>query len=130
MTQIPRSEYPRPQLVREDWQCLNGTWEFEIDAGESGEARGLPTAEHLGGKITVPFCPESRLSGVAHTDFMRCVWYAKDLNIPAAWKGKRILLHFGAVDYLCNRLGQRQEGRHARRRLYPVQLRYHRLPEF
>lgn len=100
MTQIPRSEYPRPQLVREAWQCLNGTWEFEIDAGESGEARGLPTAEHLGGKITVPFCPESRLSGVAHTDFMRCVWYAKDLNIPAAWKGKRILLHFGAVDYL------------------------------
>ena len=100
MKQIPRNEYPRPQLVRKDWLCLNGEWEFEIDHGESGEARGLTAAEHLAGKITVPFCPESKLSGVEHKDFMRCVWYAKDLSIPAAWKGKRILLHFGAVDYL------------------------------
>ena len=66
MKQIPRSEYPRPQLVRDAWLCLNGEWEFEIDHGESGEARGLVGAEHLAGKITVPFCPESRLSGVEH----------------------------------------------------------------
>lgn len=97
--QIPRNEYPRPQLVREDWLCLNGEWEFEIDQAESGEARGLLTAERLAGAITVPFCPESRLSGVENRDFMRCVWYAKNLEIPAAWKNKRVLLHFGAVDY-------------------------------
>lgn len=100
MKQIPRNEYPRPQLVRDAWLCLNGEWEFEIDAGESGEARGLVKAPKLAGTITVPFCPESKLSGVEHKDFMRCVWYAKMLNIPAEWKGKRILLHFGAVDYL------------------------------
>lgn len=98
--QIPRNEYPRPQLVREDWLCLNGEWEFEIDQAESGEARGLLSAERLSGAITVPFCPESRLSGVENRDFMRCVWYAKNLEIPAAWKNKRVLLHFGAVDYL------------------------------
>ena len=100
MKQIPRNEYPRPQLVRDAWLCLNGEWEFEIDAGESGEARGLVKAPKLAGTITVPFCPESKLSGVEHKDFMRCVWYAKTLNIPTEWKGKRILLHFGAVDYL------------------------------
>ena len=100
MKQIPRNEYPRPQLVRDAWLCLNGEWEFEIDAGASGEARGLVEAERLAGSITVPFCPESKLSGVEHKDFMQCVWYAKTLNIPAEWKGKRILLHFGAVDYL------------------------------
>ena len=100
MKRIPRNEYPRPQLVRDAWLCLNGEWEFEIDAGESGEARGLVKAPKLAGTITVPFCPESKLSGVEHKDFMRCVWYAKMLNIPAEWKGKRILLHFGAVDYL------------------------------
>ena len=99
MKQIPRNEYPRPQLVRDTWLCLNGEWEFEIDAGESGEARGLPEAGRLAGSITVPFCPESKLSGVEHKDFMRCVWYAKNLSVPADWKGKRILLHFGAVDY-------------------------------
>lgn len=100
MKQIPRPEYPRPQLVRDAWLCLNGEWEFEIDCAKSGEARGLVTAERLNGKITVPFCPESRLSGVEHTDFMPCVWYAKDLSIPSEWKGKRVLLHFGAVDYV------------------------------
>ncbi len=100
MTKLPRNEYPRPQLVRDAWLCLNGEWEFEIDAGESGEERGLIDAEKLSGTITVPFCPESKLSGIEHKDFMRCVWYAKNLSVPAEWKGKRILLHFGAVDYV------------------------------
>ena len=113
MKQIPRNEYPRPQLVRDAWLCLNGEWEFEIDAGESGEARGLVKAPKLAGTITVPFCPESKLSGVEHKDFMRCVWYAKTLNIPAEWKGKRILLHFGAVDYLATVwVNGRQVGTH------------------
>ena len=56
---IPRSEYPRPQFVRSDWLCLNGEWEFEIDPGDSGLERGL-LERQLEGKITVPFCPESR----------------------------------------------------------------------
>ena len=56
MSDIPRSEYPRPQFVREDWLCLNGEWGFEVDQGDSGIHRGLLERE-LNDKITVPFCP-------------------------------------------------------------------------
>lgn len=97
--QIPRPEYPRPQLVRSEWLNLNGEWEFEIDHGRSGRERGLPTAERLAGAIVVPFCPESRLSGVGYKDFMAAVWYRRDFKVSATWQGRRILLHFGAVDY-------------------------------
>jgi beta-galactosidase/beta-glucuronidase len=103
---VPRSEYPRPQFVRvngqgqADWLCLNGSWDFEIDHGDSGYDRGLTKADaKLSGTITVPFCPESPLSGVGNTDFMRAVWYKRTVAIPENWKGKRVLLHFGAVDY-------------------------------
>ena len=95
---IPRSEYPRPQFVRADWLCLNGEWEFEIDSSDSGLERNL-LGRHLESKITVPFCPESELSGVGHTDFMAAVWYRRQIEVPASWKNKRVLLHFGAVDY-------------------------------
>ena len=94
-----RKEYPRPQFVREDWLCLNGEWDFEIDNAENGESLKFFERSALDGKITVPYCPESRLSGIGHTDFMNCVWYRKDIEIPAEWAGKRIILHFGAVDY-------------------------------
>ena len=95
---LPRPEYPRPQFVRSDWLCLNGEWEFEIDAGDSGLDRGL-LHRPLTGRITVPFCPESELSGVHHTDFMAAVWYRRIVDIPQNWSGRQILLHFGAVDY-------------------------------
>ena len=95
---IPRSEYPRPQFVRSDWLCLNGEWEFEIDNGDSGQARGLLT-NPLSDKITVPFCPESFLSGLTHTDFMLAVWYRKTVQVPDDWKGRHVQIHFGAVDY-------------------------------
>ncbi len=97
---IPRPEYPRPQFVREGWLNLNGSWRFEIDHGASGRARGL-TRGDLKGEITVPFCPESKLSGVQYTDFMRAVWYAREFRLPPEAAGKRVLLHFGAVDYKC-----------------------------
>jgi beta-galactosidase/beta-glucuronidase len=95
---FPRPEYPRPQFARADWLCLNGEWQFEIDAGDSGKERGLVDRE-LSGKITVPFCPESPLSGVGHTDFMRAVWYRRAVTIPSEWAGRNVLLHFQAVDY-------------------------------
>ncbi len=95
---IPRPEYPRPQFVRPDWLNLNGEWEFEIDGGDSGLARGLRDRP-LAGRIAVPFCPESQLSGVQNTDFMLAVWYRREVVIPAGWAGKKVLLHFGAVDY-------------------------------
>ena len=96
---IPRPEYPRPQLVREPWVNLNGKWEFEIDNAMVGFAKKYYEREHLDGVITVPFCPESVLSGIGNVDYMNAVWYKRDLDIPAEWKGKSILVHFGAVDY-------------------------------
>ena len=96
---IPRPEYPRPQWVRAEWLNLNGPWEFEMDQGRSGRERGLPVATRLAGVITVPFCPESVLSGVGYTDFIAGVWYRRTVTLPDAWAGKRVLLHFGAVDY-------------------------------
>jgi len=95
---IPRPEYPRPQFVRPDWLCLNGEWEFEIDAGDSGLERGL-RERTLAQKIMVPFCPESSLSGIHNTDFLNAVWYRRRVLIPKNWTGRDVLLHFQAVDY-------------------------------
>ena len=95
---IPRSEYPRPQFAREEWLCLNGEWEFEIDASDSGLQRG--TVERpLRNRVLVPFSPESPLSGIGNLDFMPAVWYRRTVRIPESWAGQRILLHFQAVDY-------------------------------
>ena len=99
--QVPRPEYPRPQFVRNEWLNLNGIWTIEFDPGKSGEARKLHESHGFAQKITVPFCPESRLSGVAHTDFIERMYYHRVITVPKAWSGKRVLLHFGAVDYDC-----------------------------
>ena len=96
--EIPRNEYPRPQFARRDWLCLNGTWQFEIDQGDTGIERGLAN-RNLSGSITVPFCPESRLSGVENHDYLNAVWYRRSVTIPPAWDGRRVLLHFQAVDF-------------------------------
>ena len=98
----PRPEHPRPQFQRTTWLNLNGTYNFAIDPGQSGEAKGWPqNPAELDRTITVPFCPESSLSGIQHTDFMPSVWYHRTLDIPDEWTDKRVLLHFGAVDYHC-----------------------------
>ncbi len=94
----PRTEYPRPQFVRDQWLCLNGWWEFETDPGDSGRERRLYERE-LGGRILVPYCPEAPLSGVGLTDRVAAVWYRRSVEIPSGWAGRRVLLHFQAVDY-------------------------------
>jgi len=96
---IPRPEHPRPDFERSDWLNLNGEWEFEIDPGNSGEARGLVSGKRLAQRIRVPFCPESALSGIGNLDFMDAVWYRKRVRLLRSWQGRRVLLHFGAVDY-------------------------------
>lgn len=98
-TNLPRPEYPRPQFERADWINLNGTWTYEFDFGNSGRNRNLPSSNGLSGNIIVPFCPESKLSGVQHLDFIDRMWYQRKIDIPAAWNEKKILLNFGAVDY-------------------------------
>ena len=97
-TDVPRPEHPRPQFVRDHWLNLNGTWDFEIDRSDSGLDRGL-LERPLTGSITVPYAPESELSGIADTDFLDAVWYRRTVSIPADWTGLRPVLHFGAVDY-------------------------------
>lgn len=98
-TNILRPEYPRPQFVREDWINLNGEWDFEIDYSCTGQEREFFNRDALDSKNTVPFCPESKLSGICNTDFMPCVWYRRDMDIPNQFKDKEVILHFGAVDY-------------------------------
>ena len=98
---IPRSEYPRPQFKRDAYLNLNGVWQFEIDHGASGRKRGLMEKERLEQEILVPFCPESKLSGIQNTDFMAAVWYRRSFALPKDAAGKRVFLHFGAVDYKC-----------------------------
>lgn len=86
---IPRSEHPRPDFCRENWLCLNGQWDFSI---------GSPCYDR---QILVPFSPESRLSGVEDRRIENHeFWYRRSVAVPPSMRGKRLLLHFGAVDYL------------------------------
>jgi beta-galactosidase/beta-glucuronidase len=101
-SEVPRPEHPRPQFVRPEWLSLNGEWEFEIDQGDSGFERGLHDStpnRHLATTIRVPFAPESELSGVCNTDFLEAVWYRRTILVPERWTGRRVLLHFQAVDH-------------------------------
>ena len=93
-------EYPRPQLVRDAWQSLNGEWEFAFD----DEDRGRQLAWHYGlpleGRITVPYPYQSELSGIDDKSIHEVVWYARSFEVPDEWRrGRDLLLHFGAVDY-------------------------------
>jgi Concanavalin A-like lectin/glucanases superfamily/PA14 domain/Glycosyl hydrolases family 2, sugar binding domain/Glycosyl hydrolases family 2, TIM barrel domain/Glycosyl hydrolases family 2 len=91
----PLPDYPRPQMVRDRWQSLNGTWQF----APAAEGDAPPIGRDLGERIVVPFPVESRLSGVGrHEDRM---WYRRTFTVPASWRsaGQRLLLHFDAVDW-------------------------------
>lgn len=97
---IPRAEYPRPQFVREGWLNLNGSWQFEFDQGRSGIERELYKEEqNFKGTITVPFCPQSKLSGVEYKDFIYGVWYKREFTLSQEQAAQRVVLHLGAVDY-------------------------------
>ena len=93
---LPRAEYPRPQFVRSAWQNLNGAWEFRIDHARHGRPD-----DRFDKTILVPFCPESKLSGIENRGFMESVWYRRTVTLTQEQLAGRILLHFGAVDYAC-----------------------------
>jgi len=88
------SEYPRPIMQRTEWKNLNGLWDYAI------RQRGKAIPAKFDGNILVPFAAESSLSGVMkEVGGQNELWYRTDFEIPSDWKEKRILLHFGAVDW-------------------------------
>ena len=101
-----RTEYPDPQFERSDWECLNGEWDFGFEKAKPGfrfsadEGKAIEIRKNAGFplKINVPFCPESKLSGVEHKGFMNYVWYRRIVNIRKT--DGRVFLHIGAADYL------------------------------
>ncbi len=87
--EIPWDQYPRPQMVRKEWLCLNGIWKL--------------TSGNMSAEIRVPFCPESLLSEISRIpEYGREMIYERTFAIPEGWTGKRILLHFGAVSRIAD----------------------------
>ncbi len=87
-------EYPRPQMVRSEWQSLNGLWDYAITP------KSEPRPAKFDGKILVPFAVESSLSGVGRKVTPDdALWYKTTFTVPSAWKGKRLMLNFDAVDW-------------------------------
>lgn len=96
-----RPEYPRPQLVRRDWQNLNGLWEFAFYDGNQGRRLDWPSGKvALSGQILVPWTFEASLSGIGKgSEVHERVWYHRRFGVPATWRGRRVLIQFGAVDW-------------------------------
>jgi len=93
-------DYPRPQFVRSEWLNLNGEWDFRFDDDNAGELEKWQ--ENFAGThtINVPFTYETKASGIGIEDFHPQVWYSRIVAIPKEEAGKRVLLHFQAVDYM------------------------------
>lgn len=100
MSMIPRPEHPFPQMERADWLNLNGEWDFEFDFGKSGRDRRFWEYGEYTRKIVVPFCPESKLSGIEYKDFIPAVWYRRFVDITEKQLDGTVMLHLGAVDYM------------------------------
>lgn len=95
---IPFPEYPRPQLQRSDWLCLNGDWDY---LGGKNMADAFDPAAPLSfdgkaEKIKVPYCPESVLSGIQRKQEIN-MWYHRNIEVPAKWANKQVIIHFDAV---------------------------------
>ncbi|MCL2194690.1 MAG: beta-galactosidase [Oscillospiraceae bacterium] len=98
---IPRPEHPNPQWQRNSWQNLNGTWQFGLDNPK------------LDREILVPFCPESELSGIGHTNFINDVYYQREFELSAEQLAGRVFVHFGAADYVTTvTVNGKQAGQH------------------
>lgn len=98
--EVPLAEYPRPQMVRSEWKNLNGMWNYMggKDVASAKDADKVPVFPKQMEKIRVPFPPESDLSGIKRKQEIN-MWYQRTFQVPDEWKGKHILLHFGAVDH-------------------------------
>ncbi len=100
--QAPRAEYPRPDFERAAWLTLNGPWEFEFDDQNTGLAeKWYARKAAFQRSIVVPYCFQSKLSGIGDTSFHDVMWYRRHFRVPQEWKGMHVRIRFGAVDYRC-----------------------------
>jgi hypothetical protein len=101
--EIPRPEHPNPQFQRDAWQNLNGTWDFW--EGDAADEKAMAERSEFPDKIVVPFCRESKLSGLGRTGFVKNVLYRRSFEVPEKWgvdgsaTGARVLIHIGACDW-------------------------------
>ena len=92
--------YPRPQLVRDEWMGLNGEWRFRTE--KKGKTKSPDSASEDWETIQVPFCPESSLSGIGRRIAQgETMIYEREFSVPQGWEGRRVILHFDAVDQTC-----------------------------
>lgn len=101
---IPRPEYPRPDFQRANWLNLNGPWEFAFDDEDAGEREqwfSPDSGDVYDRTILVPYCCQSRRSGIGDPAYHKRMWYRRSFRIPDSFSGKRVLLRFGAVDEFC-----------------------------
>lgn len=91
----PWPEYPRPQLQRSEWQNLNGIWKYR---NASGPNENPPWDQELPHEVLIPSCLESAISGI-QGEYTIYSWFSNQFTVPVRWKGQRVLLNFGAVDY-------------------------------
>ena len=99
MEHMIRSEFPRPDFARSDWQSLNGAWDFAF--GEEGSAADFCQGKNYTRKIWVPFCYQCPESGIGTAEYHETVWYSRSFRVTPEQKAGSILLKFGAVDYEC-----------------------------
>ena len=97
-----REEYPRPQFVRDMWMNLNGSWQFAFDDENEGYQKNWnKKGVSLDRVIEVPFAYQTELSGIGDESAHDVVWYKREFTLDESWADKRVLVHFGAVDYRC-----------------------------
>ncbi len=97
---IPRTEHPRPDFERAQWLNLNGRWEFRFDPLDTGRDQNWQSARAVFDReIVVPFCWESKLSGIQDTSGQQIGWYRREFTVPRDWSGRRVWLRFEAVDW-------------------------------
>ncbi|MEZ2336062.1 glycoside hydrolase family 2 protein [Mucilaginibacter sp. RCC_168] len=96
--EVPFPDYPRPQLQRGDWMCLNGKWDYRGGKDVAGalDPEKPLSFESEAEQIRVPYCPESALSGIQRKQEIN-MWYRRSFVIPADWKSKQVIIHFEAV---------------------------------
>ena len=100
MSIIPRPEHPRPDFIRDTYHNLNGTWAFAFDDANRGEAEAwYKPGYDLGGSILVPFCYQSKQSGIGDETIHPYMWYRRSFTVPSEMQGRRVFLRFGAVDF-------------------------------